>query len=603
MVSKGVHMRTTKIYGVPNWKQVFDPDHARSNSEVTENSIDNPPSPDPRIQELGKQIATALIQMGECEQAEQLDRALIHYQRSAFHIVFCGEFNRGKSTLVSGLLGSVRLPSKLSPTTAYNCHIQLGDESNATIVFKSGQRLRQSLEQLDEWTLSCHTPSAAEVSHIEIQTQTKILEDHRVLVDTPGSQEHLEQSQKAKAAMEDADFVIVVLDARQLLGEHDQQLIRHIHSDLGKPVAVVINFINYFVDESEQREAMSQVRRWWESHVDKDFDKWCFQINCLAAARNPLTLKDSGSDDFVKLQRILVSLDQVTQTRIRSNVRLHRIRATADWLASQQSEKVSLLEHQIDDLETTRADRDGHRHRSIEQFERFASVEKERLVARAAQLLDLARDKQCSAFRSTGVEWVKCHAYTYFVNAVKQVLSEIEQEGSEISAKLAEQAFTTAGHLRFDVKDQHVEMDSPKPRSISRKHADEKKFQGILAGAIIGAPIGFVCCGFEPMGIILGAALGAIFGIQTGDVEEATIDAECYAQAAHQSWTGKRSSILNCLTKAIDSEIRRFRNDLERHLQGANDGDQLERHVQEVKGRSELLNQINDFKSVLECEA
>lgn len=602
--SKGLRMGNTDNASAFNRDNDFEPNISHSSHK---NAIKGPEMSlvnfETTVLELGKQLASQLIQWKETENAMQLSRALDHFQREAFHIVFCGEFNRGKSTLVSGLLGSVRLPCSLLPTTAFNCHVVWGDQSSVTIVFKSGKELPQSLEQLERWTLPYESHATEDVSHIEIRTCTKLLDENRVLIDTPGSQESVLRTNTAAAAIEDADFVVVVLDARQLLGEQDQKLIDYIHRELGRPIAVVINFINYFGDDSERQESLSRLRNWWKSHLDQDIDDWCFKIDCLAAVRRRLDNEEFGSDDFSNLRSCLMNLDRVQQTKIRDRVRFHRLRTTVDWVAHQQATKISHLEEHIDRLQQIQADQQEHRRRSIEQFEMQADLEKGCLIGRAEQMLRTACDTLYSAFQAESLPWLQSHANTYFVNSLTQTLSEIQQVGTSISAKLAEQSATSRGKLRFSIKDPNMNAELLKPRSISRKRSDEENVQGIIVSSIIGAVVGFLGTGFRPMGGVVGGALGGIVGSQLGDKTEEAIDSKCYALAARDSWAAKQTPILRCLATAIDNEIRRCRLNLEQSLVRSNDGDQLPQHIHELTGRSELLKQLNILKSYLEDKA
>lgn len=103
-------------------------------------------------------------------------------------LAIIGRLSSSKSTLVNALLGNPDIAKTDKSEETYNVSwIKYGeDETEITIVFKSGKKIKANRISLSDWT-SRHGKNAvtSEISHIEIPVRNEFLKSVNV-IDTPG---------------------------------------------------------------------------------------------------------------------------------------------------------------------------------------------------------------------------------------------------------------------------------------------------------------------------------------------------------------------------------------------------------------------------------
>ncbi|HEX3760341.1 MAG TPA: dynamin family protein [Kofleriaceae bacterium] len=143
-----------------------------------------------------------------------------------FHLVVLGEFNHGKSTFVNALLGSDILPTGITPTTASINHVVFAQQPTARVVLNGGESKPLDPQQLKEW-VTVAGGHAAEVAYVEVGYPSKLLENHVVLVDTPGVNDLNEQrAEVTYGYVPRADAVVFLLDAGQALKDSEREFLR-----------------------------------------------------------------------------------------------------------------------------------------------------------------------------------------------------------------------------------------------------------------------------------------------------------------------------------------------------------------------------------------
>ncbi len=143
-----------------------------------------------------------------------------------FHLVVLGEFNHGKSTFVNALLGSDILPTGITPTTASINHVVYAQHATARVVLTSGESKYLDPQQLKEW-VTVAGGHASEVAYVEVGYPSKLLENHVVLVDTPGVNDLNEQrAEVTYGYVPRADAVVFLLDAGQALKDSEREFLR-----------------------------------------------------------------------------------------------------------------------------------------------------------------------------------------------------------------------------------------------------------------------------------------------------------------------------------------------------------------------------------------
>src|SRR4051812_14104055 len=142
-----------------------------------------------------------------------------------FHLVVLGEFNHGKSTFVNALLGSDILPTGITPTTASINHVVFAQHPTARVVLTSGESKYLDPHQLKEW-VTVAGGHASEVAYVEVGYPSVLLENHVVLVDTPGVNDLNEQrAEVTYGYVPRADAVIFLLDAGQALKDSEREFL------------------------------------------------------------------------------------------------------------------------------------------------------------------------------------------------------------------------------------------------------------------------------------------------------------------------------------------------------------------------------------------
>jgi ribosome biogenesis GTPase A len=163
-----------------------------------------------------------------------------------YAVVVLGEFNHGKSTFINALLGSPLLPTGITPTTALLTHISHGAKTTATAVTEAGERRKVEAAALGDWLtvegaaqpkpgVGAQGKGKGEgqgqrendaVHHVEITAKSPLLENHLMIVDTPGVNDINEQrAEITYGYLPRADAAIFLLDATQILTASERQFL------------------------------------------------------------------------------------------------------------------------------------------------------------------------------------------------------------------------------------------------------------------------------------------------------------------------------------------------------------------------------------------
>jgi predicted GTPase len=205
-------------------------------------------------------------------------------------VVVLGEFNHGKSTFINALLGAAVLPTGITPTTALLTHISHGAKTAATVVTESGERRKIEAAALGDWLTvegaaegkgdapgkagapgKGGGPGKAEkagkadtdaVHHVEITHKSPLLENHLMIVDTPGVNDINEQrAEITYGYLPRADAAIFLLDATQILTASERQFLeeRILRSTRDRLLFVIAKAD--LLDEKELAETLAFARK------------------------------------------------------------------------------------------------------------------------------------------------------------------------------------------------------------------------------------------------------------------------------------------------------------------------------------------------------
>ena len=255
-----------------------------------------------------QQAEKLLHALGDLCTAQRLAQRRLTVNRAGLHLVVFGEFNRGKSTLINALLGRVVLPAKLVPTTGHVTSVMHGSPEEVRVRFLDGRWDTATLDKLDSFSSLTDGLARDDIDTIEVAVRSSLLRDGLVLVDTPGISDTDKLTARARAAVEQADLVLFLLDATQLLGDHERQsAVDWITRELDKPLVPVVNRMN-LVEGQDRKPLRERIDRWARQHLPPVLGRSWFEVNALGALRHELGRGPVPTDDFVALRKSLKKL-------------------------------------------------------------------------------------------------------------------------------------------------------------------------------------------------------------------------------------------------------------------------------------------------------
>ena len=124
-----------------------------------------------------------------------------------------GQFKRGKSTLVNGILKDKVMPVGIVPVTAVVTTVKYGQEKAAKVHFENGAVIGCGFEDISGYINEQENEdNHLGVSRVELTVPAEFLESGILLVDTPGvGSVHQKNSDAAYAFVKESDAVIFLL--------------------------------------------------------------------------------------------------------------------------------------------------------------------------------------------------------------------------------------------------------------------------------------------------------------------------------------------------------------------------------------------------------
>ncbi|WP_306367301.1 dynamin family protein [Nocardiopsis sp. CC223A] len=209
-------------------------------------------------------LAGAVGELGQRTLGGQVADLRHRVLRDDFSVVFMGEFNAGKSTLVNALLGEKVLPAKGWPTTAVLTVVTWGEERAVTLhpLAADARPLAVAPEELvHHITIDADGTSPRTWERAEVAWPLELCRNNVRIVDSPGLNEDPERSRITLRYTAEADAVVFVVNAVQALTESERTVI---DQDLGvfdhDNLYLVVNRIDQ-VDQDEVDEFRENVLR------------------------------------------------------------------------------------------------------------------------------------------------------------------------------------------------------------------------------------------------------------------------------------------------------------------------------------------------------
>ncbi|WP_303836690.1 dynamin family protein [Ruminococcus flavefaciens] len=141
------------------------------------------------------EAVTFFQEAGYTQDAESICANMRTLESGEFSIAVVGEFSSGKSTFLNALMGEKILPSFTNETTATINFLrhkdQATDAESGIVVYKDGREekiFQADIETISKYvsTRSTDVDVAGNVDHLDLFLESRFLEDHVTLVDTPG---------------------------------------------------------------------------------------------------------------------------------------------------------------------------------------------------------------------------------------------------------------------------------------------------------------------------------------------------------------------------------------------------------------------------------
>ncbi|ANX13921.1 hypothetical protein ABE41_018065 [Fictibacillus arsenicus] len=137
-----------------------------------------------KIVELQETVLNLLPESSQCKTIQQLKEDITN---DYYTVVVVGEFKHGKSTFINALLGKDIMPRDVTPTTATINAIFQSNKNEIHIVKTNGdvEKKELSLEELKNYTAEADF-DPDDIQFIKVFTDSKLIKEGVVLVDTPG---------------------------------------------------------------------------------------------------------------------------------------------------------------------------------------------------------------------------------------------------------------------------------------------------------------------------------------------------------------------------------------------------------------------------------
>ena len=167
----------------------------------------------------------------------------------AFNLVVCGEFKRGKSSLINALLGAEVLPTAVVPLTSVVTLLAHAESPAVDVVFDSGERHSVAFDRLPDYVTERGNPGNSKgVREVAVAWPAPWLAGGIRLVDTPGiGSVHQHNTELTRQYLPEADAVIFVASVDQPLSRNELDFLAEIRAHAGK-VFCLLNKIDHLTE-------------------------------------------------------------------------------------------------------------------------------------------------------------------------------------------------------------------------------------------------------------------------------------------------------------------------------------------------------------------
>jgi hypothetical protein len=199
------------------------------------------------------------------DEATALEATLRRVEEGSFSIAVLGEFKRGKSTLVNGLLGSSALPMDAMPATASITRIAYGREPHAVLLMRDGSRHRILIDDLVHYITKVDAEAeerAASVREAVVLYPTLFCQNNVEIIDTPGLSDEAAMTRLALEVIPRADAAVFVISALAPFSETECSFLKDLLQkvDIGR-IFFVVTHIDRLNRPEDVHRVVEVVRR------------------------------------------------------------------------------------------------------------------------------------------------------------------------------------------------------------------------------------------------------------------------------------------------------------------------------------------------------
>jgi len=298
-----------------------------------------------------KHVAAILTRLGEPAEAEQLLALHASLSEPAVRVVVIGAFNQGKSTLINALIGAKVLPVALVPTTAVLTRVISARPPGATLYYVKPETSREvSLEEVSQYlTLDPVNRSGPALRLVEVRCPWRKTEEGGLeLYDTPGFNDLPEQAEAARQAIQKADLLLFILNARQPLTEQEEIIWQSWAAHTGAQPLFLLNFLN-LLEEEDREAALERVRTGLRERLELNAMPELIEINALLALRSRLK-NDAEALASSGLPELLARLDYYSgpgRATLLNATRLGRLQSRLGEIYSQNRTQLAEAEEKL----------------------------------------------------------------------------------------------------------------------------------------------------------------------------------------------------------------------------------------------------------------
>ncbi len=234
---------------------------------------------------------------GEVQRVKTLRNKL---EENKITVSVIGQFKRGKSTLVNGILGEKVLPVGIVPVTSVVTRVEYG-EHEATVHYNNGSVDLVDFDSLSEYiSEQKNSNNVLGVNSVVLKTPSDFLKNGVTFVDTPGvGSYHKHNSDVAYAFMKESDAVIFMLSVDSPINQIEIDFLEN-----AKEYAAKFYFAVNKVDTVEEEEL-------------SEYLFYCRDLLCQLMGVDDVTMFPVSAKKGTGIEELKTAIHKDCQTEIR----------------------------------------------------------------------------------------------------------------------------------------------------------------------------------------------------------------------------------------------------------------------------------------------